>query len=151
MKDQIEALREERNIARRKLANAEHRQRLLIRDQKTLERLGELLDIEFEDMTVAELVETKKGLTRAIEIMPQVEPYLLLLTVDSILDAYAKLNLHMRMHEREERIQRSKLRREREIQAQEHLCIVCQKRPRHFEDYCKRCVPEDLRPTGKIS
>lgn len=34
--------------------------------------------------------------------------------------------------------------------SQGHLCVVCGKRPRRFDDYCKRCVPAGLRPRGKV-
>ena len=30
------------------------------------------------------------------------------------------------------------------------LCAKCRKRERHFNEYCKRCVPEELRPKGKV-
>lgn len=32
-----------------------------------------------------------------------------------------------------------------------HLCVKCGKRPRHFNEWCKRCVPASERPRGKVA
>ena len=38
-----------------------------------------------------------------------------------------------------------------EPQPKPHLCIRCNKREVHFDDYCKRCADElGIRPTGKV-
>lgn len=152
MQNEIERLREERNIARRALSKYLQKQRRLDNDLKMLDRLEVLLDKDYAEMTMAELVETRNYVQRAYEILPQVEPYLILMQIQAIFDAIQKIKERQQMHEREKRLEQKQLQREWEEhnQIDEHLCIVCQKRPRHFEDYCKRCVPENLRPKGKI-
>jgi len=40
--------------------------------------------------------------------------------------------------------------KEHEVAHQE-LCITCNKRPRHFGEYCKRCCPPEMRPIGKVT
>lgn len=116
-----------------------------------------------EHMEYAELVQFRARLLKLKPIMeademanvmnahPEVDA--LIEMVDAFTELRRAANRIIREVERQHKIAQ---RRAAELSAAQgtdnsKMCIVCRKRPRHFGDWCKRCVPEDQRPTGKVA
>jgi hypothetical protein len=148
-KDELESLRAEK---KRELAR-------VVRQKRDEQRLLRLLksvsaDMErIEDMHYGELMTLRSKLNMLKELPDLSEEELASINEWDILATSVEKARKIVEHELREVARQAKLAQNREEPTQEveaPKCIVCGKRERHFGDYCKRCVPDELRPKGKV-
>jgi glucan biosynthesis protein len=71
--------------------------------------------------------------------------------VDEVRVEIQTINGLLAEQERAERIQHRAETRPAATQSETHVCSNCERRPRHFDDLCKRCANElGRRPTGPV-
>src|SRR5215469_10529600 len=146
-------------VKRRKRLRALKKRQLREQEQdiRVFQSINEDID-RIEDMNVGELAAFRSKCIKAREIALREDPNDDTSAIDeviTILDAIFETRKIL-LTGAEQAIRKLRIeakQRERaaaEKPAQEVMCVVCHKRPRHFGDYCKRCVPNNERPTGKV-
>lgn len=151
----VEELAALRNKKKRELAKAEREQRQAESEMRLLESIRNRLsgDREVYQMNLNEITRLRTDLQKAKEITTgNTESLDELITIcNGLIGLQNVVTQTNNKIERVVRIHRNKIFREHQCESpSETLCIICQKRPRHFDEYCKRCVPENLRPKGKV-
>lgn len=114
-----------------------------------------LKDIDrLEEMSFSEIATFRAKLVKLIEFDKNIDGEAMKAMIETI-DALVVVRQRM-MNEihgivRQHKIE-SKRKREQPAQVVNLKCVRCNKRPRHFDDLCKRCANElGLRPTGKVT
>ena len=145
---EVNRLRRERTVAKRELRELEKRERLNESLMTDLDRFDEL---DFNELVAlrSKLMEFRK--------LPDLSDYEAIdqgiKELGDQIEAYRLIRVEGNKQIRNLKIQARKV---LEKHMQEHhvpkevMCVTCGKRPRHFGDYCKRCVPDNERPTGKV-
>lgn len=156
-------LADRRSEVRRELARVERNERKREQEFKFLQSM--VVDIErMDEMSWEELVAFRSKLQRLLnlgyetgETNPETQEAITInagiMMIDAMIEVRRLAESKIREVERQTRIARDRVLREhmeKEHSSEEVMCIECGKRPRHFGDYCKRCVPDELRPTGKV-
>jgi len=142
---------------KRELAKAERDQRKSESELRLLKSVHARLssDTDLSELNINQIVHLRTDLAKALSLAEpeeiNKESWELLEILDTMIRIRRTLNLGINKAKRNIRIATNQAINSHECPPDETLCIVCQKRPRHFGDYCKRCVPESERPRGKVS
>jgi hypothetical protein len=143
---------------RRELASIRRKEREKLQERELL--LSVINDIDrMEQMTWGEMMLFGTKLERVREILNndpgasesekhQVDTALNI--IDALKQVRNEAEIKLREIFRKAKIEAHRSRAEAASLMEAATCVVCRKRPRHFGDYCKRCVPPDQRPTGKV-
>jgi hypothetical protein len=152
-----EAARAVSNDRRKQLANkkrqlreAERRQKLYDAVLRDSDRIDELSISEIATLHT-NLKEVREHLVEEGTSAEEVDYVIALL--NGLLEFRKTVNSLATEKMREMRIQTRRAieqHMEEKHPPKEVMCVTCGQRPRHFGDYCKRCVPDNERPTGKV-
>ena len=145
---EVNRLRHERTVARRELKEVERRERLNESLMADLENFDSLTFNEYVALR-AKLMEFRKspGLSDYEAIDEGIKE------LGELIESHRTIVVEGNKQIRDLRIAARKVLQKHMNEhhaPSEVMCVACGKRPRHFGDYCKRCVPDSERPTGKV-